>query len=259
MFSNFIQLGIGLMILMLLTLLGFGGLQWLHIPVGNLLDWIIGGASFWWLLVIVTVPWNIYFQAKETLADAKLSAEKGLTIRADELRYVGKLAERSRLIAIALHILSAICLYTLSATGISAVGYIGSVAALLLTALRPAIGAYHYFTTRLALIRNGFIYPREDSSELRSRLTALETTVMRLNDQMNPELSYSWAATQQHHWEELRKDLARLSAAQADLEATNQRDHDRLGREAKQAIAQLTMDGQFLDHVREIIRFFKTA
>jgi hypothetical protein len=32
-----------------------------------------------------------------------------------------------------------------------------------------------------------------------------------------------------------------------------------LSREARQAIAQLTTDGQFLDHVREIIRFFKTA
>ena len=43
------------------TLLGFSILQWFHVPAGNFLDWVIGGASFWWLLVIVTVPWNVYF------------------------------------------------------------------------------------------------------------------------------------------------------------------------------------------------------
>ncbi|WP_158054511.1 hypothetical protein [Scytonema sp. HK-05] len=41
--------------------------------------------------------------------------------------------------------------------------------------------------------------------------------------------------------------------------ATNLTEHERLAREARGAIAQLSTDGQFLDHVREIIRFFKTA
>jgi hypothetical protein len=39
----------------------------------------------------------------------------------------------------------------------------------------------------------------------------------------------------------------------------NQSEHERLGREARNAIAQLSTDAQFLDNVREIIRFFKTA
>jgi hypothetical protein len=43
------------------------------------------------------------------------------------------------------------------------------------------------------------------------------------------------------------------------LRATNERDHDRLSRESRQAIAQLSTDSQVLEHVREIIRFFKGA
>jgi hypothetical protein len=247
------------MVLLLLALLGFGGLQWLHVPAGNVLDWLIGGASFWWLLVILTVPWNIHFQAKETLADAALSRERGIPVKPEQVGYATKLARRSLVVAISLHILSAIGLYTLAATGISAVGYIGSGAALLLTGLRPAVAAYYYFIARLSSIRQQFTYPREDVVELRQRVNELEATLTRLNDQLNPEQPYSVIATQQRTWDEIRKEVARLSAAQAEMDAINQREHDRLSREARQAIAQLSTDGQFLDHVREIIRFFKTA
>lgn len=256
---DFIRLGVGFMVLLLLALLGFGGLQWLHVPAGNVLDWLIGGASFWWLLVVVTVPWNIHFQAKATLADAEVSRERGISVNSEQIGYARKLAQRSLLVAISLHILSALGLYTLSATGVSAVGYIGSGAALLLTGLRPVIGAYYYFIARLSSIRQQFTYPREDVVQLRWQVQALEATVSRLNDQLNPEQPYSLVAAQQRTWEEIRKGMAQLSAAQAEMEATNQREHDRLSREARQAIAQLSTDGQFLDHVREIIRFFKTA
>lgn len=58
---------------------------------------------------------------------------------------------------------------------------------------------------------------------------------------------------------EMRKDLSRLGANVEDLRATNALDHDRLAHESRQAIAQLSADSQFLEQVREIIRFFKSA
>lgn len=66
-------------------------------------------------------------------------------------------------------------------------------------------------------------------------------------------------ATQQRQLEAMRNDLTRQAVAYEELKTMNQAEHDRLKREAKQAIAQLSTDGQFLDHVREIIRFFKNA
>ncbi|MFS0514173.1 hypothetical protein ACEYW6_05520 [Nostoc sp. UIC 10607] len=241
------------------VLVAFGLLQWLHIPAGNFLDWVIGGASFWWLLVIVTVPWNVHFQAKEVLAEAAQSTEKGIPVDEKQVKYVTVLAKRSLWVAIALHLFSAVGLYTLAATGISTVGYISSGAALLLTILRPAIRAYEYLYTRLAMIRQEWKYPREDIFELRDRFSILEQKIQLLEEQLNPEQSYSLPATQQRFAEETRKDLARIAANLEELRATNQTEHERLGREARNAIAQLSSDGQFLDHVREIIRFFKTA
>lgn len=256
MYLNYLSFGFGLVILLLLA---FAGLQWLQIPAGSFLDWVIGTASFAWLLTIVTVPWNIHFEAKEALAEADLSVERGIAVDEKQVQYVKIVQERSLWIVIALHLLSAIGLYMLAIAGISAVGYVSSGAALLLTALRPAVRTYKYFAARLAMIRQNFKYPREDIMEFRSRLIRLEETVKRLEELLNPNDPRSWLATQQRQEQALRNDLTRVAAAQEELRATNQAEHERLTREARQAIAQLTTDGQFLDHVREIIRFFKTA
>lgn len=250
---------LSLVLLMLLSLLTFAGLQWLQLPVGSLIDWLIGGASFIWLVLIVTVPWNIHFQAKQVLADAELSEDKQILVDEQQLGYVKTVARRSWLLAVLLHVASAIGLYILSATGISTIGYISSGAALLLTGLRPAVAAYQYFLVRLNLIQHRFMYPRQDVVELRDRFAQIEMTVKTLEEQLNPELSYSWAAKQQRGLEDTQTAIARLSASLEELRATNLTDHDRLSREARQAIAQLSVDGQFLDHVREIIRFFKSA
>ncbi|MBC1225330.1 hypothetical protein GNF10_04755 [Nostoc sp. UCD121] len=257
MYINFFISSIAGIVVVVLT--AFGLLQWLHIPAGNFLDWVIGGASFWWLLVIVTVPWNVHFQAKEVLAEAAQSTEKGIPVDEKQVKYVTLLAKRSLWVAIALHLFSAVGLYTLAATGISTVGYISSGAALLLTILRPAIRAYEYLYARLAMIRQEWKYPREDIFELRDRFSILEQKIQSLEDQLNSEQPYSLPATQQRFAEETRRDLARIAANFEELRATNQTEHERLAREARTAIAQLSTDGQFLDHVREIIRFFKTA
>ena len=253
---NYLSLCFGFVTLLLLL---FSGLQWLNIPTGSFLDWVIGAASFGWLLAIVTIPWNIYFDAKEALAEAELSRENNISVDPRQVSYIGTVAARSLWVVIALHLLSAIGLYGLAIAGISSVGYVGSAAALLLTALRPAIRTYQYFATRIALLRQQFKYPREDVLELRDRVLTLETKMNQLEFQLDPEESTSWIAFQQRETDALRHDLSRLATAQETLRSTNQADHDRLSLEARQAISQLTIDGQFLDHVREIIRFFKTA
>ena len=245
--------------LALLTLLTYGVLQWLHLPVGSFLDWLIGLASFGWLTVIVTVPWNVHFEAREVLAEANESAAKGIPVEERQLKYVQMLAKRSLWLVLSLHLLSAVGLYVLAAMHISAVGYVSSGAALLLTVLRPALRAYQYLAARLAMIKKTVKYPREDVMELRERFATLEQSVKRLEAQLNPEDPRSWAATQQKHLQALQQELSRLSVSHKELQTTNQAEHQQLKREAEGAIAQLSEDSQFLNHVSEIIRFIKAA
>ncbi|MEG5175992.1 hypothetical protein [Microcoleus sp. B3-D7] len=240
-------------------LLVFAILQWLHVSAGSFIDWVIAIAIFEWLLLIVTVPWNIHFEAKEVLAQAAESTKKNIAVDQEQVKYVTLLVSRSLFAAIALHLFSAIALYALAAAGISAVGYLSSGAALLLTVLRPAIRGYQYLAQRLTTIRSQFLYPREDIVELRSRLAGLESTVRNLSDQLNSDDPNSWAAVQNREREAIRRQLTTLSASLQSFQATNQAEHTKLARDAESAIAQLTDDGQFLNHVREIIRFFKES
>ena len=243
----------------ILTLAFYGILQWLHLDAGSLTDWLIGIASFWWLIVIVTIPWNVYFEAREVLAETEISQEKGIAFDEQKRGYLQKVSFWSLTVAIVLHILSTAGLYTLAATGISVVGYVSSGAALLLTFLRPAIRAYQYLAARLAMIRQEIKYPREDIMELRQRFKLLENNVSNIEKRINPQDKNSLVARLQQDNQQARQDLAKLRAQLEQLQAKNELAHEELSREASQAISQLTEDSQFLGHVREIIRFIKTT
>jgi hypothetical protein len=55
--SSFFSIG-------LLTLIVFGVVKWMGVNPGEIKDWIIGFFIFWWLVVVVTLPWNLYFSEK---------------------------------------------------------------------------------------------------------------------------------------------------------------------------------------------------
>lgn len=256
MFSKYISFSISLGIIGIIT----GGIvQWLDISAGSLIDWLIGIASFWWLLIIVTIPWNIYFDARETLTEAEVSQEKGIKIDLEPLDYVRKVARWSIIGAIALHIISASSLYLLAATGISNIGYVSSVLTLLLTILRPVIRGYQYLTARLSTIKKEVKYPRKDAIELSNKVKNIETAIKKIESLLDTKNPDSLISKQQQASQENRLVLARQKALLEEHKAKNTVEHEQLSREAKNAIALLSEDSQFLGHVREIIRFVKTA
>ena len=246
-------------VLTIIILLVFVILQWLHLPSGHFVDWIIGIASFWWLVIIVTLPWNIHFQARQVLNEAAASREKGIMVKDESLVVAKRWVRRSLLLALALHFASAAILYALSWTGVSAVGYISAGAAILLTFLRPVVRGYDYLMSRLRNAETELRYPREDVLQLRNKMHELAEKVSGLDWNTDPAKDGSWAAQQQETIEELDTRLQDLRVAFAEMQPANSNEHRLIAREAQEAIARITVDSQFLDHVREIIRFFKNT
>jgi hypothetical protein len=245
--------------LLFIALLAFGLLNWFQMPTGSLWDWAIGIGIFEWTILIVTVPWNIYFKAKAVAQTGQESQHQGIAVEERQIQYANGIATKSLIVAIGLHLGTAIALYYLAISGITALGYWSSVGVLLLTLLRPAISTYEYLAARLSAMQNQFMYPREDIFELRNRFQQLEDRVTQLTNQLNPNDDTSWLSQQNYRWETNREDIAKLTVSIANLKANNESDHQRLAQEAKQAISQITVDGQFLEHARELIRFFKEA
>ena len=104
-----------------------------------------------------------------------------------------------------------------------------------------------------------FAYPRADILELRDRFEQLEDRVNQLNNTLDPDDDTSWLSEQNYRWETNREEVARITVSIANLKANNESDHQRLTQEARQAISQITVDGQFLARARELVRFFKEA
>lgn len=256
MYSSIAAFNSGLLVI---ALLAFGLLNWLQIPAGNLWDWAIGIGIFEWTILIVTVPWNIYFKAKAVSQTGTESQLQGIDVPERQIQYAKGVATKSLIVAIGLHLGTAIGLYWLAATGVTGLGYWSSIGVLLLTLLRPAISTYEYLATRLGDMQNQFLYPREDIFELRSRFGQLENRVNELTDRFNTDDDGSWVSQQNYRWETNREEIAKLTVSIANLKATNESEHQRLAQEARQAISQITVDGQFLEHARELIRFFKQA
>jgi uncharacterized protein YukE len=241
------------------VVLVFGLLRWLGMPTGQLLDWVIGLTSFWWLLVVVTIPWNIHFGARTVVSEAAESRRRGLAVDDAQVAYARRWVGWSLFGAVALHAISAAGLYWLAAAGISAIGYLGAAAALLLTGLRPAIAGYGYVSERLAAIGRSVRYPREDILALRSDLHGALDRLRDVERALNAEEAGSLAARHEAALAELGQRYEQLRRALDALQASNASEHARLSREAEQAVARISADGQVLDHVRELVRFFKSA
>lgn len=240
--------------LLFIALLAFGLLNWFGIPAGNLWDWAIGIGIFEWTILIVTVPWNIYFKAKGVSQIGQESQLQGIEVEDRQIQYASGVASKALIVAIGAHVVTAAALYWLAISGITALGYWSSIGVLLLTLLRPAISTYEYLADRLSEMQQQFTYPRNDILDLISRVERLENNTTQLTEKLEKN-----EEAQDRRAESNRAELSKLNVAIANLKADSEANDRRLSEEIRTAVSQITVDGQFLEHARELIRFFKEA
>lgn len=234
-------------------------LTMLQIPAGTMIDWITGIVAFWWLTGITTLPWNMYFTAKDLLDDAEISQKKGITVDQEDVSYAQKKAKLFLRIAVALHVVSAATLYLLAFFGISSIGYFAAILAVVLTFVRPSYRLYDYIIARLQNMQRKILYPRDDVQELRSDILVEKKRIDELVALLNLKEEDSWAA---QTIRELRKTTAQGKKLEQDLEQlsiANDKAHADLSTKTQQEISKLSEDAQFLNQAREVIKFFKNA
>lgn len=242
-----------------LVLLTYFALHLLHVPVGSLVDWLVGVAILWWLAAVTILPWNAHFAALAVVEAANDSRKKGIVVDEEQVAFARRVASRFRTVAIGLHLLTAGVLFALAYFHFIAVGYPAAVAALALTFARPAERAYEHLRERLSLLQHQVRYPREDVLELRDRVTQLETRLKEIQTSLDPTEADSWAATLTQQHASTERHLDRLDSRLEELTRANAREHEALARQTTQEIAKLSEDARFLNQVRELIRFVKQA
>ncbi len=112
---------------------------------------------------------------------------------------------------------------------------------------------------KLRTLSHQIHYPREDVAELRERVLALEEQLKGVQTFLNVEEKESWAYYQVKAISGLQTALERVERQLEEALKDNTKAHEQLTRQSALQIAKLSEDAQFLNQVRELIRFVKSV
>ncbi|GLX94756.1 hypothetical protein [Herbidospora sp. NBRC 101105] len=151
----------------------------------------VGAVSLIWLLILLTVPWNLYFSARRVVHETQLSRERGIEVpqaREDEARGIAK---RMLRLAVLGHVVSAAVIAVVTYFSGEYVGYYFSGFYLLATLFRPT-GAYlTHLKDRVGTLMEELHYPRQDVATLRGDVkdlvearTTLEASIETLTEEL---------------------------------------------------------------------------
>ncbi len=156
--------------------------SWRDVPPETLLTWGAGGAALLWLVVLVTLPWNLHFRAREVLAEMRRSIDAGITVTAQQLAFAEKVKRWTLVASLGVHFLSAAVALVIAVYTDSRLGYPFAGFYLLSSLARPAASSIQQVRRRLEHIAEDTRYPRDDVMKLRMQVASHEAAVKELRE-----------------------------------------------------------------------------
>jgi len=194
----------------------------LHLPLPLLATVGLGILCLLWLVVIVVLPWNLYFQARHVLFEVGRSRARGLEVSAEQEASTRAVAKRMLRLSVALHLVSAALLGLGSWLSQEPLGTAFSALFLLSTLFRPAVEYYRYLRRQLGDVLQEIKYPRDDVARL---LAEVEAHRLRLDAQQEAQVDLG-----KQHAVFKQEALARLAHANQRFEAVARRFDETLDR-----------------------------
>ncbi|PRY00736.1 hypothetical protein [Allonocardiopsis opalescens] len=224
----------------------------LEVPLQVVLTVGFGALCLMWLVVLLTVPWNVYFGAWSLIHDIRLSRERGIEVPAERETEARRIARRMLVAAIAAHLVSAGVIAVITVFSGAEVGYYFVGFYLLSTFLRPAGAYFRHLRKRIAELGRETTHPRDDVLTLKERVAALEAGLKR-HDEAREEADLAAAERAERTaaaLEELRREsLDRDRALEAELDA--------VGRRFEDAISTLTDNQELIAGVKAFLRLVR--
>lgn len=230
---------IGFLFLAYLAALGVA--LWRDVPPELLLTWGAGGAALIWLIIVVSLPWNLHFRAREVLAELRRSAAAGIQVTDEQIAFAERVKRVTLTTSLGLHILSALVALGLAVLGDQPLGYPFAGFYLLSCLVRPMIAAMQQVRRRLETIADDTRFPRDDVMKLRGMVEAHEAAVTRFEEEI--------AAMRRQH-EELQ---AAVDRQRADLEGRI----GALARKFEESLDRLTDNQELISGIKAFLRMVR--
>jgi hypothetical protein len=185
-----------------------------------------------WLIVLVSMPWNLYFAARRAVQEMDVSRERGIAVRPANDAEARRIARRMLWLALGGHLGTALAAAAIAAYSGNRTGFYIAGIFLLSTAFRPA-GAYlSHIRERIGVLTRESTHPREDVVTLRADLDVIKQSLEALR------------AEARKAGDDLRRTEAQLTDAIAHARALLTTDISRLRdtQEADRALARSRSD-----------------
>jgi hypothetical protein len=231
-------------------------------------------AALAWLIVLVAVPWNLYFAARRVVVEMTVSRRRGIDVQQAQEAEAGRIARRMLWFALGGHVVTAAAAGVVTYFSGATLGYYVTASYLLAAAIRPAAAYFAHLRERISVLSRETLYPREDVVSLREKMAGLEIAVKTLEKELSESRSTlvcdlrqtdaKLADGIQHARQILTADLARLQDAQvADRDTARARDNE-LGRRIDTMIRRIdeTLTGlgdqqELLTGLRALVRMVR--
>lgn len=215
--------------------------SWRGVPPETLITWGAGGAALLWLVVLVTLPWNLHFRTREVLSEMRRSIDAGIKVTAEQLAFAEKVKRWSLATALGVHIISAAVALALALFTGNQLGYPFAGFYLLSSLVRPATASMQQVRRRLEHIAEDTRFPRDDVMKLRSQVEAHEQAVKELREALTTLRSEHDAA------------LARADRQRGEL------DHKlaALARKFEESLERLTDNRELISGIKAFLRMVR--
>lgn len=245
------------------------------VPLSALLSVGAALAALAWLILLVTMPWNLYFAARQAVAEMAVSRARGITVRPGQEAEARRIARRMLWFALAGHAGTAAATAVITFVSGAAVGYYLASFYLLSTAIRPAVAYFSHLRQRLAALTRETRHPRDDVQSLKEKVSGLDGAVKGLQAGLRQahrgaadDLRRAESALTDdlaHLRQQVTTDLARLEDAQAADRAAARSREEELGRRIGQMVRRIdtTLDGisdhqELLTGLRALVRMIRS-
>ena len=233
-----------------------------------------GGAALAWLILLLAVPWNLYFAARRVIASMAVSRTRGIDVPEPEEAEAGLIGRRMLWFALSGHGLTALVTGVITYVSGATIGYYVAGFYLLSATIRPAAAYFAHLRQRISTLSHESVYPREDVLTLREHANDLTEQVRRLTADLS-QLDHDraddlrraearLAGDLAHSSQVLTADLSRAQDAQAaDREAARSRDEsltrriDRIARQIENTLDGISDHQELQAGLRALVRMIR--
>ncbi|WP_238007379.1 hypothetical protein KZZ52_02090 [Dactylosporangium sp. AC04546] len=195
-------------------------------------------AALMWMVVLVTLPWNLYFDARRIVAENAISRQRGIDVPESQDIEADRIARWMLRFAIGGHVVTAAATALFALVSGELVGYYLAGFYLLSTALRPAGAYFAHLRERVTSLRRESTHPRDDVVSLNASVRDLTTTVEALKQELG----------------DVQEHAARLEDGQRE----QRRSSEQLARRIETTIDGISDHQELLTGMRALIRMIRS-